>query len=293
MPYLVTSDQAKIAYDDRGSGRPLLLVHGWATHAGFFRPQMDGLSDRFRVISVDLRGHGRSRVAAGDLSIDLLARDVTELAAHLDLTDLLVVGWSMGAMVLWRALLDGLAPRVAGMVSIDMAPRVINGDDWDLGLRGSSAAKSARQTPAAMIANWSTVGPRVAGRIFAEGREADQAALRQWAEAEVAASDPVAMAQLWFSLTAQDFRSRLPLLSLPMLVTHGKLSRLYSPDTAAALAALLTHAITIGFDRSGHAPHLEEPDPFNSTLTRFAATLPPPGDGDATGAGRSHPVGAQ
>lgn len=293
MPYLVTSDQAKIAYDDRGRGRPLLLVHGWATHAGFFRPQVEALSDRFRVISVDLRGHGRSTAAGGDLSIDLLARDIIELVEHLDLNGLLVVGWSMGAMVLWRALLDGLAPRVAGMVSIDMAPRVINGDGWDLGLRGSSAAKSARQTPAAMVANWSAVGPRVAGRIFAEGREAEQAPLRQWAEAEVAASDPVAMAQLWFSLTAQDFRTRLPLLSLPVLVTHGSLSRLYSADTARALAALLPHAAILGFDRSGHAPHLEEPDLFNSSLTRFAATLPPPGGADVTGAGRSHPVGAQ
>ena len=292
MPYLITSDQAKIAYDDRGSGRPLLLVHGWATHAGFFRPQVDGLAGSFRVVGVDLRGHGRSTGAGDDLSIDILARDITELAARLDLNDLLVVGWSMGAMVLWRALLNGLAPRVAGMISIDMAPRVINGEDWHLGLRGSSAAKSARQNPASMVANWATVGPRVAGRIFAEGREAEQAALRRWAEAEVAASDPVAMARLWASLTAQDFRQLLPGLTLPVLVAHGKLSRLYPEGTAPALASLLPHALTVGFERSGHAPHLEEPDLFNSTLTRFAATLPPPGGADATGAGRAEPAGA-
>jgi pimeloyl-[acyl-carrier protein] methyl ester esterase len=293
MPYLVTSDQAKIAYDDVGHGRPLLLVHGWATHAGFFRPQVDGLSQSFRVISVDLRGHGRSRAVTGDLSIDLLARDIVELADHLDLNDLLVVGWSMGAMVLWRALLDGLAARVAGMISIDMAPRVINGDDWGLGLRGSSAAKAARQSQAAMVANWAAVGPRVASRIFAEGREMEQAILRRWAETEVADSDPVSMARLWTSLTAQDFRALLPGISVPVLVTHGKLSRLYSQDTAQALASLLAHAVTIGFDRSGHAPHLEEPDLFNSTLTRFAATLPPPGGADATGAGRDEPAGTQ
>lgn len=293
MPYLVTSDRAKIAYDDTGSGRPLLLVHGWATHAGFFRPQVDGLAASFRVISVDLRGHGRSRAAGGDASIDILARDIVELADHLDLNDLLVVGWSMGAMVLWRALLTGLAPRVAGMVSIDMAPRVVNGDDWELGLRGSSAAKSARQQPAAMVANWAAMGPRVADRIFAEGREAEQAALRHWAESEVAACDPAAMARLWASLTAQDFRRLLPGLALPVLVTHGRLSRLYPEGTAHALASLLPHAVTVGFDRSGHAPHLEEPDLFNSTLTRFAATLPPQGGANATGAGRVEPAGAQ
>lgn len=292
MAYLITSDKAKIAYDDVGQGRPLLLVHGWATHAGFFREQIKELSADFRIIAVDLRGHGRSVAAGGDLSIDLLAHDIQELAEYLDLRDLLVVGWSMGAMVLWRALLNGLGPRVAGMITIDMAPRVINGDGWDLGLRGSSAAKQARQSQAAMVANWAAVGPRVAARIFAEGREAEQTALRQWAEAEVAGSVPAAMAQLWFSLTAQDFRAQLPGLSLPVLVTHGTLSRLYSAETARALAALLTDAAIVGFAQSGHAPHLEEPDLFNSTLTRFAATLPPPGGAITTGALRNQPVSA-
>lgn len=281
MPYLVTSDQAKIAYDDAGSGRPLLLVHGWATHAGFFGPQAEGLAGSFRTISVDLRFHGRSRGAGGEISIGRLARDLIELADHLDLHDMLVVGWSMGAMVLWRALLDGLAARAAGMVVIDMAPRVINGADWDLGLRGSSAAKSARQTPAAMVTNWPAMAPRVAGRIFAEGGGPAKDALYPWAEGEVAASDAHAMAQLWSSLTAQDFRADLSRLSLPVLVAHGNLSRLYSAQTAAALATFLPHAVTVGFDRSGHAPHLEEPESFNRTLTQFAASLPPAGSGVA------------
>ncbi|MFV3126282.1 alpha/beta fold hydrolase [Niveispirillum sp. KHB5.9] len=294
MPYLVTSDQARIAFDDAGAGRPLLLVHGWATHAGFFRPQLEDLARAFRVVAIDLRGHGRSRGADADLSIDLLARDVAELADHLDLRDMLVVGWSMGAMVLWRALLDGLTARTAGMAVIDMAPRVINGEGWELGLRGSSAAKSARQSLAAMVANWPAVAPRVAGRIFAEGGEAEHATLRHWAEAEVAASDAPAMARLWSSLIAQDFRADLAPLSLPVLVAHGNRSRLYSAATAQALAALLPRAVTVGFDGSGHAPHLERPESFNRTLTQFAATLPPPGCGvSATPAGREQPAGAQ
>ncbi len=279
MPYLVANDQAKIAYDDDGAGRPLLLVHGWATHAGFFSAQIKALSSTFRVISIDLRGHGRSRAAGGTLSIDRLARDLIDLADHLDLRDMLVVGWSMGAMVLWRALLDGLAARAAGMVVIDMAPRVVNDGDWHLGLRGSHPGKTTHAAAAAMVQSWGAVAPRVASRIFAEGRKAEQVDLRAWATSQVLDSDPAAMAALWMSLTAQDFRAELPSLPLPTLVTHGKLSRLYSDATAAALAALLPHATIAGFARSGHAPHLEEPDTFNQTLIQFAATLPPAGKG--------------
>lgn len=293
MPYLLATDGARIAYDDVGDGRPLLLVHGWATHAGFFAPQIDGLAGRFRLIAVDLRGHGRSRAVAGELTIERLARDIIELAAGLDLRDLLVVGWSMGAMVLWRALLDGLTDRVAGMVVIDMAPRVINGDGWTHGLRGSHPGRSTQATLAAMSANWPAVGPRVAARIFAEGREVEQAILRRWAATEVAASDPAAMASLWGSLIAQDFRAALPGLALPVLIIHGRLSRLYSDATARALAALLARAVTVGFDGSGHAPHLEEPALFNSTLIQFAATLPPPESDDPPNAGDTRPAGVQ
>lgn len=281
MPHVVASDGAEIAFDDVGTGRPLLLVHGWATHAGFFAPQVEGLSQDFRVIAVDLRGHGRSRAGDTELSIDTLAADITDLIRQLDLRDLLVVGWSMGAMVLWRALLDGdVAERVAGMVVIDMTPRVQNGGDWHHGLRGGNPTKSMAQTLDIMVANWPAVGPRVANRIFAAGREVEQAILRRWAADEITHADPVAMADLWASLTAQDFRDDLGGLEMPVLITHGRLSRLYSDSTAQALAGLLAHAVTVGFDQSGHAPHLEEPARFNRTLTEFAATLRQQGGGD-------------
>lgn len=276
MPEFRLSDGALIAYEDVGQGRPLLLIHGWATHAGFFAPQLEGLADQFRVIAPDLRCHGRSRACPGTPDLDRMARDLVELAAALDLRDLLAVGWSMGAMVVWAALAGGLAPRAAGLVSIDMAPKVLNSlPDWPHGLRGSHSGKP---TPAAleiMEKGWAGLAPRIAARIFASGREAEQAILRRWAEREIAESDPRAMARLWADLTARDDRALLPGLRLPALIIHGRLSRLYPASTADALARLLPLAETLGFDQSGHAPHLEEPARFNAVIRDFAARLAP------------------
>jgi pimeloyl-ACP methyl ester carboxylesterase len=281
MPELRLSDGALIAYEDVGIGRPLLLVHGWGTRASFFAPQLDGLADGFRLIAPDLRGHGQSRAQSSSTDIPQLATDITELAEALDLTGILAIGWSMGAMVLWQALLEGgLRRRTAGLVSIDMAPKVLNGTDWACGLRGSHPAKAGTQALDLMRHGWAAVAPRIAARIFAQGQEAERAVLRRWAAMEIAGADPVAMASLWASLTALDFRDRLPGLDLPVLVSFGLLSRLYPAETASILAGLLPRSHLLGFPRSGHAPQLEEPSSFNQAIRDFAARLPASTDND-------------
>lgn len=280
MPQLLASDGATIAYEEAGQGRPLLLVHGWATHGGFFRPQLDSLSSRFRVIAPDLRFHGRSRPAGGEATIGQLADDLRHLCDGLDLTGVLVAGWSMGAMVVWQALLDGMQARAAGMVVIDMAAKVVNTNGWSLGLRGSSPARSTAAAADAMRADWPGVSRRVAQRIFAHGSEDAHPELKAWVAGEIASADAARMADLWTSLTALDFRDRLPALDLPCLIVHGLSSRLYGQETAEDLAGRLPQARRQGMAMSGHAPHLEQPAAFNAAVMEFAATLPPAGRGN-------------
>ena len=93
---------------------------------------------------------------------------------------------------------------------------------------------------------------------------------------EIGAADADAMAHLWLSLAALDFRPALPRLPVPSLVLHGLRSRLYGAETAAHLTALLPRARRLGLERSGHAPHLEEPEALNAAIAGFAATLPRP-----------------
>jgi pimeloyl-ACP methyl ester carboxylesterase len=80
---------------------------------------------------------------------------------------------------------------------------------------------------------------------------------------------------LWESLVEEDFRPLLPSIRQPTLVVHGAHSHLYGADTAGHLVSALPNARAVAFDRSGHAPHLEQPGLFNATLREFAATLPP------------------
>ncbi|MCH8683972.1 alpha/beta fold hydrolase [Pedomonas mirosovicensis] len=266
MPELANATGGRLVFDDEGAGRPLLLVHGWATHAGFFAPQRQALAREFRVISLDLAGHGRSNAPDAPLTLDHLAGDILALCRHLALENAVAVGWSMGAMAVWAALLAGAGAHITGHVVVDMSPRILSGPGWALGMKNSPAARTEK----AMRAGWPGLAPRIARRLFAHGLEAERRPLRQWAEAEIAAADGAVMASLWASMLAQDFRGALPGMATPTLIAHGALSQLYAPETAAFLAASLPRAGLHGFSRSGHAPHLEEPDAFNRMVADFA-----------------------
>ena len=278
MEFFTTSDGARIAYRDEGEGTPLVLLHGLMAHGGFFREQ-DALADHFRLIRIDLRGHGASAGAGGDASgidgmaaqptVELIARDVAELAEALDLEGAIGVGWSMGATVLWHVLTGPAARRFAGAVVVDMTARVLNDEEWALGL----SAEACEARSAAIREDFERFAVDAGQGIFAQPVENGVHTLADWASFEFARNDPATIASLWASLVRQDVRTLLERIAHPTLVVHGAQSRLYGEDTADHLVAALPDARAVRFDRSGHAPHLEQPELFNATLTDFADRL--------------------
>src|SRR5258706_10594796 len=88
------------AYDAHGSGRPLLLIHGYPLNRHMWRPQVETLTDAARVIAPDLRGHGDSSTPSETYTVDRLADDLVELLENLGLSQPFVVGGlSMGGYV--------------------------------------------------------------------------------------------------------------------------------------------------------------------------------------------------
>jgi pimeloyl-ACP methyl ester carboxylesterase len=265
LRHFTASDGARIAYWDEGEGRPLVFLHGLMADSGFFERQRL-LAEEFRVIAVDLRGHGLSPAGPVPPTIGALAGDVADLVRTLELDGAIGVGWSLGAAVLWRVLAGTASRKFAGAVVVDMTPRVLNDQDWDLGLsRETCEARSQ-----AIAHDFPAFAAAAGQAIFAApGLEADRAA------AAFAANDPAAIGALWESLVREDFRPLLASIRQPTLVVHGAHSHLYGADTAGHLVDALPRARAMTFERSGHAPHLEQPELFNAALREFAASLPP------------------
>ena len=269
MQRFTTSDGARIAYRETGRGTPVVLLHGLMAHAGFFEAQA-ALADDFRIIAIDLRGHGESAAAAGEApGVERMAADVAELAEALALEGAIGVGWSLGATILWHVLAGPAGRRFAGAVVVDMTARVRNDDEWDLGL--SPEACEARSI--AIRDDFESFALTAGQAIFAQPVAAEHRALADWASRQFARNDPGAMASVWASLVRQDVRALLDRIQHPTLIVHGGRSELYGEDTASHLVATLPHARAVRFEHSGHAPHLEEPELFNATLKDFADQL--------------------
>lgn len=271
MQVFTTSDGARLAYRDSGSGTPLVLLHGLMAHAGFFSGQA-ALAEDFRIIAIDLRGHGASAAAdEAGATVERMAADVAELAAALDLEGAIGVGWSLGATVLWHVLAGPAGRRFAGAVVVDMTARVRNDAEWDLGL--SPEACEARSI--AIREDFESFALTAGQAIFAQPVAPGHRALADWASLQFARNDAGAIASVWASLVRQDVRALLDRIEHPTLIVHGGRSELYGEDTAGHLVAALPHARAVRFENSGHAPHLEEPELFNATLKEFAASLSP------------------
>lgn len=92
-------DDIQLAYTDAGLGQPVVLLHGYPFNRTLWNEQVAALSNSYRVITPDLRGHGESDASAGAATMNRMAQDVAELLDHLEISRAVIGGLSMGGYV--------------------------------------------------------------------------------------------------------------------------------------------------------------------------------------------------
>lgn len=113
MPYL----DNEIYYEVYGEGRPLMLIHGaWASHE-WWRMQIPEFSKRYRVIALDVRGHGKSARLEKPTTVKKLAEDVDRVLTHLNVDEIVLIGWSMGGIISAQYYFDH-PDKVKGLILI-------------------------------------------------------------------------------------------------------------------------------------------------------------------------------
>jgi len=272
MPSLETERGVSIHWEEMGRGHPVVLVHGWAMSSRAFAAQREALSRSHRLVVLDLRGHGRSAVAApgAGFGVEDHARDLTRLLAHLDLAGTALVGWSMGGQVALEAL-PGIAGRLAALVLLSATPRFTASDDWPHGHAeaavGALAARVERQPERALRRFFE--GMFTPGELDAAG----QAALRAQVLEGGPCPSPEALRGGLRSLRLSDHRHRLAAVGVPSLVVHGERDPVCSPGAAAFTAQRLGARLEL-LPGAGHAPQLSCPARVNELLAGFLAELP-------------------
>lgn len=133
--FIKTSDHGKIYFTEVGTGQPIIFVHGWSsTGENSFGHMAEALKDSARCIYFDLRGHGHSYTYNAS-SIGRLTDDLHDLIIELDLHDVILVGHSLGGLLIYDYFQKYDGARVAAVAVLDMSPKVLCDTEWDHGLR--------------------------------------------------------------------------------------------------------------------------------------------------------------
>jgi pimeloyl-ACP methyl ester carboxylesterase len=114
-----SEDGISIAYEERGAGKTaLVFVHGWSCDRSYWSGQLEPFSRQFKVVAVDLAGHGESGLGRKDWSMAAFGADVAAVVRKLDLQQVVLIGHSMGSDVVVEAA-RRLPKRIVGLVWLD------------------------------------------------------------------------------------------------------------------------------------------------------------------------------
>lgn len=248
----------------------LLCLHGWTMDGSLFADLAHRLEGRAQVLAPDLPGHGGcdpQRPATLEGCSAFIKAQLDEIQGPV-----VLLGWSMGAAAAWRFLQDHGQARVAGLITVDMSPRITCTADWPLGLKGQSEARIAAAT-ARFESDWHASAPVLAKGMFAEGRNLRDVPCAPELIAKIRAQEPAKMVQMWRSLVEMDARPLIPSLTLPWSLCAGARSRVYPLAVADWLTSKAPQATLEVFETSGHSPLLEEPEAFAQSAAAFLARI--------------------
>lgn len=254
----------KIAYDDVGSGPPLVLLHGFPFNRSMWDEQREAFAEHHRIITPDLRGHGETDVAPTAATMAEMALDVAALLDKLDIERAVLAGLSMGGYVA-LAFCRLFPLRVRALVLADTRAQA-----------DTEEAKANRSAQAAQILRegMEAVAATILPKQLAPETIAKRPDVVRRVRAMVTGTRPEgAAAALEGMAQRQDQRSFLSRIIAPVLIIVG------SEDTITPIAdAELMHQ-EIGGSRlevigaAAHLSNLERPKEFNCALGKFLADL--------------------
>jgi len=274
MPSLTVATEndapIEIHYEDHGSGQPIVLIHGYPLNGNSWeRQERDLLASGSRVITYDRRGFGRSSQPTVGYDYDTFAADLHALIEHLDLSNVVLVGFSMGTGEVTRYLATYGSHRVRKAALLGtIPPFVLKTDDNPEGVDGkvfadikAAVAKDRYAFFDDFLNNFYNVD------VLGDTRISDRA----WqASFNVAAGSSPFATYACVDTWLTDFRADLAKIDVPVLVMHGTEDRILPFDsTAARLPALIADCTLVSVEGGPHNIVWTHSDEVNAALLAF------------------------
>ena len=281
MPFITVGNSVgrdvELHYEDYGTGKPVVLVHGWPLSGRAWEPQVPALVDAgYRVIAYDRRGFGQSSQPWDGYDYDTLSADLAKLLEELDLREVTLVGFSMGGGELARYVGTYGTERIAKLVFASAVPPYLwksddnpdGGVDQDLadwfttGLTGDRPAFLKE-----FVEMFYTAGkPSLVNRpLVSDEQAAYSLSIAEWASPKGTLDCVAAFAKT-------DFRNDLEKVDVPTLVIHGDSDTVVPFEVSGQrTAAAIPSSETVLIQGAPHGCTVTHKDEWNRAVLDFLA----------------------
>lgn len=253
-----------LGYSDSGKGLPLVFLHAFPFNRTMWAQQEEALSTQFRVITIDLRGHGESDAPAWRYSLEQYAVDVKELLTQLDVPRAVFIGLSMGGYLEF-ALYRQFRDAILGLVFADTRAEADRPEQvqWRFDL----AQRTATVGPSAVI-------DEMLPRLLAPSSYGQRPALVAQVSSIMAAAPVTGIVGDLTALAERpDSTGLLSSIDVPTLVVVGEDDVLTPPADARRIADGIPGARLVTISDAGHLSNMEQPALFNRALEEFSARI--------------------
>lgn len=270
MTYITTNDNTKLYVKDWGSGRPVILMHGWPLSADSWDDQAMAVADAgFRAIAYDRRGFGRSDQPWSGYDYDTLADDLASVIKEMGADDAAIVGFSMGGGEVARYMSrhGGRNVSQAGLIS-SIVPYMLKTDDNPNGTNQATFAQmteAMKQDRANFFAGFFKDFYGVGFISNPVSNELLEASRNTAMQASLKATLDCAKA-----FTTTDFRPDLAAFTVPTLIIHGTDDKTVPIDASARAAVQgIANATLIEYDGAPHGLFATHKERFTADLLQF------------------------
>ncbi|QNF32164.1 alpha/beta hydrolase [Adhaeribacter swui] len=268
-----TGEEIKIAYADYGSGRPVILIHGWPLSKEMWEYQVGPLVESgHRVIKYDRRGFGHSEKPWSGYDYDSLTSDLHALIEELDLSDAVLVGFSMGGGEVVRYLSRYGSSRVSKIVLVSaVTPYLGKTQDNPDGVAPSVFAEMLTQIKEDRIAFLDDFGKKFFGVNLLN--HPVSAPLLDYYRMLASVASPRATEQCAIAFAQTDFRQDVQAISVPTLIIHGDDDQTVPIEASGKrTASMIPAAQYLVYEGAPHGLFYTHKERLNQDLIQFIAS---------------------
>jgi 3-oxoadipate enol-lactonase len=252
----VTANKLRLHYELAGQGPPVLLLHPAGLDLSWWQPQVEALRPEFRVLQLDLRGHGESEAASPPYTILDFANDAHAFLQALEIRTAHVIGLSLGGMVAQELVLTH---------PTDVRSRILTNTLCTLPAEARQSMRARGET--AKQGGMAAVIEPTVERWFTSGFFGSPLVKR--CRERLLANDVGAWAATWNAIAGMDTRPRLGEIHVPTLVTTGDADVSTPVSVAQVIADHIEGAVLRVMPGAPHMAPYERPDLFNPLMLEF------------------------